>query len=98
MRTLQKECVGSVDAHLSFDQVFTVKVPLADHRLQHVLLLLDLALGLRDLLLPLVDLTLSHLVVAHLLLNLRQADATRSASEGNRGRRGAPGSGNLPSG
>lgn len=61
-------------SHLSFDEVFTVQVPFADHRLEHVLLLLDLALGLCNLLLPLVDLPLSHFVVAHLLLNLQPAE------------------------
>lgn len=88
----KEKCVCSRHPHLSFNEVFTVKVPLADHRLQHVLLLLDLALGLRHLLLTLVDLPLSHFVVAHLLLHLRRADTKRGRQKQKR----APSSSRRP--
>lgn len=61
-------------SHLSFDEVLTDKVPLTDNRLQQVLLLFDLAFGLRDLLLPFIYLPFSHLVVTHLLLHLWKAE------------------------
>lgn len=88
MRNLGKKCVCSRRAYLSLNEVFTVKVPLADHRLQYVLLLLDLALSLCDLLLPLVDLPLTHFVVTHFLLNLRQAE-TKSPCQKNKTKQGA---------
>lgn len=96
----EERCVCSRHAHLSFDEVFTVKVSLADHRLQHVLLLLDLAIGLRNLLLPLVDLPLSYFVVAHLLLNLQQAKtkSPRQKTKEVTVEFQAVASGNLPSG